>query len=74
MLRESKVSSEAQRRMPPIWLGTENLLSSSAQRVSSPARPRGPPLGFGTRISYLARPPTLCRGFAMGVPLIGMGV
>ena len=77
MLRESKVSSdsEAQRRMSPLWLGTENLLSSSAQRVSSPARPRGPPLGFGTGISsYLARAPTPCRRFAMGVPLNGMGV
>ena len=36
--------------LPPLWLGTGNLPSSSAQRVSSPARPRWPPpLGSGTR-------------------------
>ena len=64
----------AQRRMPPLCLGTENILSSWAQRVSSQARHRGPPSGFGTRIPYLARPPTPCQRFAMGGSLIGMGV
>ena len=71
-----------------LWGSAQNtlyLLSGSAQETSFQAQHRGsplrlglddlPPLGFGTRISYLARPPIKpCRRFAMGVLLIGMGV
>ena len=75
LLRESKVSSEAQRRMLPLWLGTQRTFFQ-AQPGGSPLRlsHRGYPLGFGTRISYLDRLPTSCRRFAMRVPLIGIGV
>ena len=48
---------QAQHRESPLRLGLDDL----------------PPLGFGTRISYLARPHiTPCRRFTMGVLLIGM--
>ena len=63
-------SSLARHRKPPFKL--------SSQHRGSPLRlglDGLPPLGFGTRISYLARPPiTPCRRFAIGVLLIGMGV
>ena len=78
-----RVRCENQRS--PLRLSAVCLVSGSAQETSFQAQHRGsllrlgldglPPLGFGTRISYLARPPiTPCLRFAMGVLLIGMDV